>query len=468
MVPQLVELLPPNRNGGAAVTLASPVPRTLAVVDMGSNSFRLEVGRVEGEQIFRLDTWRETLRIGAHVDEHGRLSPLGQQMALACLGRFAERLQGLHPSVVRAIGTNAFRTAQNAAAFLTKAEKILGFPIDVISGHEEARLIYAGVAHVLPPSDDPRLVIDIGGGSTPELIVGTGLSPDRLESLQIGCVDITRRFFAQGRLTDSAFRTAETAARAEIESIPAQFMHGNWKEAHSSSGTALALADILEQNGMSEAGITRAGLAMLRRRLVAAGDVRRVSLRALKPQRAPVLAGGLAIMSAALDELGVETIHPVGGALRLGAMYDMLGRTEARDIRIETVERFMMRYHVDAAHARRVANMAVELGRQLAPSAGPDCMRRVAWAALLHEIGLSVSHAAFHKHGAYILKHADMPGFAAAEQEALSRLVLGGRGGLAKMAEQLRDPAFRAQLLALRLAGCSITPAEHSSRHTCD
>src|SRR5436309_5931947 len=229
---------------------SSPSPTTLAVVDMGSNSFRLELGRVEGDQIFRLDTWRETLRIGAAIDAKGRILAPARRAALGCLARFAERLRGLHPSAVRAVATNTFRVARNAATFLPQAEAALGFPIDIIAGHEEARLIYLGVAHVLPPSTDPRLVIDIGGGST-EFIIGRGLTPERLESLKIGCVGMTERFFPDGRLTADAFAVAETAARAEIEAIAKEFGPRHWHDAYASSGTAAALAEILEQNSFS-------------------------------------------------------------------------------------------------------------------------------------------------------------------------------------------------------------------------
>ena len=262
---------------------AQPSPTTLAVVDMGSNSFRLELGRVEGDQIFPLDTWRETLRIGAAIDANGRIVATARHAALRCLARFAERLRGLHPSAVRAVATNAFRVAPNATPFLRQAEAALGFPIDVISGHEEARLIYLGVAHVLPPSDAPRLCIDIGGGST-EFIIGRGLEPQRLESLKIGCVSYTQRFFHDGRFVAEAFAAAETSARAEIEAIAREFDRTQWQEAYASSGTALALAEILEQNGMSAGGITPGGLARLRKRMVGAGHVKRLKLAGLKPE----------------------------------------------------------------------------------------------------------------------------------------------------------------------------------------
>jgi len=428
-----------------------PAPETLAVVDMGSNSFRLEVGRVEGDQIFRLDTWRENLRIGASVDERGRLAPEARRAALACLSRFGERINGLHPSAVRAVATNTFRVATNASAFMPQAERALGFPIDIITGHEEARLIYNGVAHVLPPSAEPRLVIDIGGGST-EFIIGRGLLPERLESLQIGCVGLTKRFFRDGRLNAHAFAAADMAARSEIETIARAFHREHWKTAFASSGTALALAEILEQNGLSAAGITPEGLVRLKKRMVGCGHVERLRLAALKPERAPVLAAGLAIMAAALGELDVRRINPVGGALRLGVLYDLLGRQVRRDVRVATTDQFATRYHIDREHAARVAAMALALYSGAVPGADPGALQRLEWAALLHETGFSVSHTGYHKHGAYILLNADMPGFSAGEQQDLALLVLGCRGGLAKMEPVLSDPSIRARLLALRLA----------------
>ena len=327
----------------------------------------------------------------------------------------------------------------------------LGFPIDIIGGHEEARLIYLGVAHVLPASDEPRLVIDIGGGST-EFIIGRGMTPERLESLKLGCVSMSQRFFANGELRADAFRAAETDARALIESIAGEFAPDQWREAFASSGTALALAAILEENGLSSGGITPEGLARLRKRMIGAGRVARLNVVGVKPERAPVLAGGFAIMAAAMSALGVQRINPVGGALRLGVLYDLLGRTIDRDSRQVTVESISGRYHVDRAHAKRVAAMAKALYLASSPHPTEESARHLEWAALLHEVGFSVSHIGFHKHGAYILENADMPGFAAQEQRHLALLVMGCRGGLSKIAPLLAHDDFAAQVLALRLA----------------
>ena len=422
----------------------------LAVVDLGSNSFRLEIGRVEGNQIYQLDTWRETLRFGAGLDDKGRLKRSAMDAALACLARFRERLSGLHPTAVRVVATNTFRVATNAQEFIAQAERTLGFPIDIISGHEEGRLTFFGVAHELPRSPEPRLVIDIGGGST-EFIIGRGLEAERLESLTIGCVGMTQRFFGDGRITAAAFDAAETLARVEIEAIAGAFGAGAWREAYGSSGTAVALADILQQNAFSDGGITPHGLARLRRRMLDAGHVSRLKLNALKGERAPVLAGGLAIMAAAVAELRIERIDPVGGALRLGVLYDLLGRTTDEDARPATAERFIVRYGIDRAQALRVSGLAAMLFRRALPAPDPALAKLVRWSGLLHEIGMSISHASFHKHGAYILQNADMPGFSAGEQGRLALLVFGCRGGLAKVAHALGDRQLRAAMLAVRL-----------------
>ncbi len=290
------------------------------------------------------------------------------------------------------MATQTFRAATNAHHFLPKAEATLGFPIDIIGGHEEARLIYLGVAHVLPASNAPRLVIDIGGGST-EFIIGRGMEPERLESLKLGCVGVTQRFFPKGELTAAAFKAAETHARAEIEAIANQFDRAHWHEAFASSGTALALAEILESNGWSSGGITPEGLARLRSRMISAGHVSKLTLEGLKPARAPVLAGGFAVMTAALAELRVERINPVGGALRLGVLYDLLGRTVHRDSRVATVERFLERYRIDREHAQRVAATAKALYLRAAVRPDNDAAQRVEWAGWLHEVGFDrVAH----------------------------------------------------------------------------
>jgi exopolyphosphatase/guanosine-5'-triphosphate,3'-diphosphate pyrophosphatase len=428
---------------------------TLAAVDLGSNSFHCQIARVVGDQIYPLDALREPVRLGAGLSEDKRLDDETAERALACLKRFGERLRGLDRRTVRAIGTNTLRVAKNAAAFLKKAEAALGFPIEVVAGREEARLIYIGVAHELPASKERRLVVDIGGGST-EFIIGAHYRPLRLESLFMGCVSYSLRFFQDGKITKGGMREAELAARGELQHMAAQFARGNWQQAVGSSGTIRAIEEILRKNGFEEEGVTPAGLDRLRSHLVKAGDMERVELAGLRRDRVPVLPGGLAILNAVFSELDIEHMVPANGAMRQGILYDLLGRFHHKDMRDITVAQFMQRYHVDALQARRVGALAYTLLRKLnADSGEPDeaAVQGLAWAAKLHEIGISVAYGGYHKHSAYIVGNADMPGFSRDEQARLSLLVQAHRRSLHKIARQTDELGVGWDLVfALRLA----------------
>ena len=390
---------------------------TLAAVDLGSNSFHLQVARVVGDQIYPLDSLREPIRLGAGLNREKRLDEASQQRALECMKRYGERLRGFDPHGVRAVGTNTLRVAKNAAAFLKQAEAALGCPIEVVAGREEARLIYVGVAHSLPASRDKRLVVDIGGGST-EFIIGRGLKPLRLDSLYMGCVSYSLKYFPEGQVTKSAMKQAELAARNELQTMVAGFTKGQWQQAVGSSGTARALAEILQLNGYSEAGITPDGLDRLRSVMIKAEDVGQLELAGLRSDRSPVLPGGIAIMLAVLSELGIESMVVAEGSMRQGILYDLLGRVQHHDMRDVTVSQFMQRYHVDSKQARRVANLALALFQRF--TAGVEDVNEaaphyLAWAAKLHEIGISVAYSGYHKHSAYIVQNADMPGFSKME-----------------------------------------------------
>lgn len=424
----------------------------LAAVDLGSNSFRLQIARVENDQLYMLDGLREAVRLATGITEDKRLDKPAQQRALSCLQRFGERLRDLPREAVRAVGTNSLRVAKNAPEFLLQAEAALGFPIDVIAGREEARLIYLGVARALPQSDSKRLVMDIGGGST-EFIIGNGLHPLKLESLYMGSVSYSVRYFPDGKINKSNLKQAELAARSEVQAIASEYSTGHWDIAFGSSGTARVLCDILEQNGYSDGGITRAGLERLREQLLKAGDVNKLELPGLKPDRVPVLPGGYAVMYAAFCELGIDHMQPALGALREGLLYDLLGRFHHNDMREVTVQQFMRRYHVDSRQAARVARLADMLARQfMEGQISDEESNLLAWAARLHEIGISVAHSGYHKHTAYILANADMPGFSKTEQAHLSLLTLAHRGNLEKLRGKLDTADKLAQVLALRFA----------------
>ena len=426
----------------------------IAAVDLGSNSFRLQVGRVVGNQIYPLDGLKEAVRLAAGLTPEKTLDAAAQLRAIEALSRFGERLRGFAPGAVRAVATNSLRVAKNAAEFLPEAEAALGFPIEVIAGREEARLIYLGVAHTLPNPHTQQLVMDIGGGST-EFIVGRNFQPQQLESLYMGCVSYSLRFFPGGRVDKRSMKEAELAGRRELQGIVQAYKETGWEEAVGSSGTAKAIVDLLELNGLSERGITREGLEELRNRLVRAGDASRLQLEGLRADRIPVLPGGIAIMSAAFKEFGLERMEFSEGALRLGVLYDLLGRYHHDDLREATVGQFMQRHSVDRRQVARVTMTALQLLHQILPasrSAEHVDAQFLAWAARLHEIGISVAHSSYHKHSAYILANADMPGFSRRDQQRLARVVLGHRGKLERVTLAARDSADWLLIFALRTA----------------
>ena len=427
---------------------------TLAAVDLGSNSFHLEIGRVVDRQIYPLDAVREVVRLGGGLTAEKRIDRATQASALEALAKFAERLRGFPRQGVRAVGTNALRIAKNSSQFLREARQVLGFPIEVISGREEARLIYLGVSHSMPASAAKRLVVDIGGGST-EFIIGTGVEPQLTESLYMGCLSYSLKFFPEGKIDKSRMKAAELAARQELAGITHAYRAAGWEEAVGSSGTARSMENILRENEFAAEGLTREGLERLRSALIKHERADPDKIGGLRPNRAPVLPGGVAIMSAVFDEFGIETMKVSDGALRHGVLYDLLGRVEHRDMREVTVSQFMRRYHIDAAQAERMKHLSLMIYDALTPGAEreEDADRQMLeWAARLAEVGLSIEHAQYHKHSAYVLSNADMPGFSRMEQARLARIVLAHRGKLRKMQDAGLEGADWKLVFALRVA----------------
>jgi exopolyphosphatase/guanosine-5'-triphosphate,3'-diphosphate pyrophosphatase len=402
----------------------SSVPDVIAAVDLGSNSFHMVVARYSHGQLIIIDRLREMVRLAAGLDAQDRLDRGAIETALLCLERFGQRLRDMKAERVRVVGTETLRRARRRGAFLDRGRAVLGHPIDVISGIEEARLIYLGVVNSMPSEPGRRLIVDIGGGST-EIIIGEGMHAKRLESLSMGCVRLSNRFFADGEITDKRMKRARLAARLELEPVRALFTDFGWDHAFGSSGTIRAIVDILRQLD-DDPVVTLAGVEALIDSALRAGHVSKLRLPGMDEERLPVFPGGIAILAEILEVLGVQSMRPAEGALREGLLYDLLGRLTDEDARTRSVRAMQGRYHVDVAQAERVEATALDFLRQTRESWGlEDSFAElvISWAARLHEIGLDVSHAHYHKHGAYLVEHADMPGFPQEEQKVLAQIV---------------------------------------------
>jgi exopolyphosphatase/guanosine-5'-triphosphate,3'-diphosphate pyrophosphatase len=383
------------------------------------------VARHVDGQLVIIDRLREMVRLAEGVDEEGRLDKAVANRALACLQRFGQRLADMHAGSVRVVGTNALRRARRKQAFLLRAREAIGHPIEIIAGREEARLIYSGVTHTLPLDAGRRLVVDIGGGST-ELIIGQGYEPLELESLHLGCVLMSTEYFSEGKLSEKRFERARVAARQELEPIQVAYRARGWESAAGSSGTVRAIYDAMRERDPQCTAITLEGLEDLIEVLVRAGHNTAIPLASIDEERAEVFAGGLVILTEVFAQLGVKQMRVADGAMREGLLYDMMGRFTAEDARERTVRSMQQRYHVDAAQAARVEETALGFLAQVRKSwqlEDPLAELALRWAARLHEIGLDVAHSGYHRHGAYLLENADMPGFAHEEQLLLARLV---------------------------------------------
>jgi exopolyphosphatase/guanosine-5'-triphosphate,3'-diphosphate pyrophosphatase len=421
-----------------------------AAVDLGSNSFRLHIGRHEDDAIRVLKSMREPIRLAAGLDAKGNLTPAAMQAALACLSNFQTVLSGYRLDAVRVVATSTLRVAHNSAAFLPAAEQAIGYPIEIISGEEEGRLIYMGVANSLASPSERRLVIDIGGGST-ELILGKGPDIARVESFSVGTVKQSLSFFVGGRIDAASYEAAILSARSHFEDAAPFYEQGHWDVAYGSSGTARAIAEIIAKNNLGDGRLSAAGLDALKARFIAFGQVARIDMPGLRPDRAGTIIGGLAILIALVRELDIGVVLPIEAGLRMGVMWDLYLRSMQRDRREQSVQALARKFHADPERAAFVAQQAGALYAQLKP-AGEACLRPLQWSAQLHEIGLALSQTGYHKHSAYMVENADLPGFTTREQRLMGRLVLAQKGNLRKVAEALTEPDFAKAVLALRIA----------------
>lgn len=434
-----------------------PVQDVLASVDLGSNSFHMVVARFDHGQLTVIDRLREMVRLASGLTRDDRLSETSQKRALATLRRFGERLRDMQAGRVRVVGTNTLRNAKSNARFLQRAAKALGHPVEIISGIEEARLVYLGASHHLPRVEGPRIVVDIGGGST-EIIAGKGFEPSTMESLAMGCVTLSESCFPGGRLSAKNFDKARLQVRLELEPVRSQFRKVDPAQVAGTSGSVRAAHAVLTALNKAPHGITTEGLEYLIDEMIAAGNVSDLRLPELSGDRAEVFPGGVAILVEVMRALDLGRMNVSDGALREGILYDMIGRLTDEDARVRTVRAMAARYQVDRPQAERVEATAINLYAQAREDweLAPDQELLLAWAARLHELGLDIAHAHYHRHGAYVLANADMPGFPREEQQVLACLVLAHRrkferSAFSNLPLPWQRPALRLALL-LRLS----------------
>ena len=443
----------------------SPTPETVAAVDLGSNSFHMVVAKHMHGQLDVLDRLRVRVGLAEGLKQDLTLAKPVQERAIDCLSQFGQRLRDMPRSSVRAVGTNTLRQVKDGGRFLRKARIALGHPIEVIQGREEARLIYLGVAHSSSDDYGRRLVVDIGGGST-EVVLGQRFLPLEAASLFMGCVRYSLRFFPEGGISTQRFDQAILAALLELRPLRRRYRETGWERCLGSSGTILAVATILRELRPTETGITLPGLEQLQQLLIDAGHTSRLVLPGLADDRAPVLPGGLAILKAVFQSLKIDRMETSTGALREGLLYDLLGRIQHEDVRDRTIRAFCERFEVDQSHASRVERTVVALFEQVRKDWGIDAengRRLLRWAAQLHEIGMTVAYRAYHRHGAYLVRNADMPGFSQGEQERLAFLI-GGHRRKIKTARLQSLPRSRRQILSSLSALLRIAVRLHRGR----
>lgn len=423
----------------------------LAAIDLGSNSFRLEIGHVEGKSISTEIYLKEGVRLAAGVDENGCLTEKTQLRALETLKLFRTHLGDIPRQQIRVVGTQTLRTAKNADVFLAKAEDILGHPIEILNGQEEARLVFKGCAHSLPSYEGRRLIVDVGGAST-ELVIGSFYEASCCESFHIGCVNTTIDYFKDGKISEDNFNCAYLSAKAEFSEARFQYKKNNWDRAFGSSGSMEALCSLCNHiNANCETYITRNHLLALKAKLIKAGTIQALDIPELAESRKGVIAGGLAVLLAVFDTLEIERLFFAPGALRRGVMFALLERLSGQDLRQESMKMLLKRTRTDYKRANYLAQKALELYESLEPQAQAEYSQRLYWACLSCNIGKAISPNGYHHHGAYLLKNSHLPGFSKTEQDWLAQLVLGHRGRLNKIEQWLSRQSWANSLLILRV-----------------
>ncbi|MEM5537135.1 exopolyphosphatase [Neptuniibacter pectenicola] len=429
----------------------------LAAIDLGSNSFHIVVAQLDQGELRTVDVMSDKVQLAAGINDKRYLTDEAKKRGLDCLSRFAQRIKDLPSDAVRVVGTNALREAKNSREFIDEAENILGTPLEIIAGREEARLIYLGVSHTLADDKGARLVVDIGGGST-EFIIGERFEPNMMESLHMGCVSFTKRYFPDDCINAKNFKRAQTAALQELQSIKFSYQDHGWNSVVGSSGTIKAVRNACISIGLSEDRITKTALHALRDKILSFENSADIDIADLKPERQKVFPAGVAILCAAFEALDIKEMAFSEGALREGVLYDMAGRLRHEDVRDRTINAIMQRYHVDQEQADRVEQTALLAWAQVKDDwqLSRKHYDMLSWAAKTHEIGLTIAHSQFHKHSAYLLTHADLPGFTTQEQLQLATLVRGHRRKFPKdefktLPKRLQD-AYAHLCVLLRIA----------------
>lgn len=401
----------------------------IAAIDLGSNSFHMVLAKTDEREIRLLDRVGEKVQLAAGLNENQCLEEDAIERGLNCLRRFAQLITELPKGAVRIVGTSTLRIAHNRDVFIRRAREILGHDIDVISGREEARLIYLGISHTLPITPDKRLAVDIGGGST-ELIIGQNFESKYRSSLQMGCVSFSQRFFKDGIISPARYKQAYTAARLELLEIEQTIMRIGWQESVGASGTIRSIAQACFAAGFGEGEINREGLRWLKQKLLKLKHVDQIAFQGVKPERLSIFPAGLALVEAIFDALNLEQMQAADGALREGVLYDLMGRHTQEDVRERSITALMERCHVDLDQAARVESKALDVFNELATpwELNEDWHNEMlSWAARIHEVGLDIAHYHYHKHGAYLVEHSDLAGFSRQEQQRLALLVRGHR-----------------------------------------
>lgn len=443
-------------------------PEVLAAIDLGSNSFHLILAEVHADGLRWQEALSEKVQLAAGLSEDRLLDRRTQERGLACIARFAERVATVPHGNLRVVGTSTLREARNAGDFVRRAEKLLGCPVTVLTGREEARLIDLGVAHSLANQQDQRLVVDIGGGST-EMVIGRALDVKLAESLFMGCVVYTRRHFADGQVNARNLEAAKQQANALLMPVVQGFRQLGWQQAFGSSGTmkAVALACGGGNDDTGEMTITRTGLAQLRERLIAQGSLENLAVKGVAPDRCRILPAGVAILEAVMDALSLERLTYANAALREGVIHDELAR-RGRSLEYRAgIDMLMERCRVDRQQAERVcATVEYFYARLGQPDLSPTHHRLLMLAAELHEVGLAISREQYDKHGAYLLQHMDLPGISVQEGKRVAQLIRAQRRRIPAVLLLEQNARWLDMALLLRLAVClhhtrrALDPAE--------